>query len=494
MKSCVIIGAGLGGLFSGAILAKEGIHVTILEKNATIGGGLQSFRRYGEVFDTGMHVIGGMHPGGNIRRICEYLGVYDDTLIEHVNPTQAAHLYVAEDGMAYDISEGREGFIESLVRYFPHQKEQIISYVDAIFRLVDEVPLYHLLPADALPMHSEEFFMPADAFIARYITDPKLQSVVAFMTPLYSGSANVTPAFVHSIISTLCINGTSQFIGGSSLFADKLRDVIIVNGGEVYTSEGVCRINTQDRSITSLTTKKNHTFTADYYISDIHPATLLQYLDDPKALPKAYRMRLENIPNAYSAFTLNIKFKADSFPYIDHTVYYMEHYGDAWHYGDERWPLGFLYMTPPESEQGTFTRKMIVTVPMAWDKVKTWENTTFGHRPADYKAWKEQCADEVIDRIEMMNPGFRSCIEAVNTASPLTIRDFYGIKEGSMCGYQKDCNNITYSHLTVGTKIPNLLLTGQNVNLHGFCGVPLTSIKTCEAILGENYIINKLNA
>ena len=42
-QSVVIIGAGLGGLFTGAILAKEGFGVTVLEKNSTIGGGLQTF-------------------------------------------------------------------------------------------------------------------------------------------------------------------------------------------------------------------------------------------------------------------------------------------------------------------------------------------------------------------------------------------------------------------------------------------------------------------
>ena len=76
-QTAVIIGAGLGGLFTGAILAREGFQVTILEKNATIGGGLQTFKRFGETFDTGMHVIGGMQPGGNVRRICQYLGILD---------------------------------------------------------------------------------------------------------------------------------------------------------------------------------------------------------------------------------------------------------------------------------------------------------------------------------------------------------------------------------------------------------------------------------
>ena len=38
----------------------------------------------------------------------------------------------------------------------------------------------------------------------------------------------------------------------------------------------------------------------------------------------------------------------------------------------------------------------------------------------------------------------------------------------------------------------NLFLTGQNVILHGICGVPLTAINTAEAILGKNMIINAI--
>ena len=42
MKTAVIIGGGLGGLFTGGVLAKEGFKVTVLEKNVTAGGGLQT--------------------------------------------------------------------------------------------------------------------------------------------------------------------------------------------------------------------------------------------------------------------------------------------------------------------------------------------------------------------------------------------------------------------------------------------------------------------
>lgn len=75
----------------------------------------------------------------------------------------------------------------------------------------------------------------------------------------------------------------------------------------------------------------------------------------------------------------------------------------------------------------------------------------------------------------------------------MTIRDYYAAKEGTMCGYSKDYKNMVLSHLPVVTKAKNLLLTGQNINLHGFCGVPLTAIQTSEVILGQNYVLNKIN-
>ena len=81
-KSCVIIGGGLGGLFTGALLSVNGIKTTVLEKNSIIGGGLQCFCREGKAFDTGMHIVGGLNEGGNLYRLCSYLGILDKLKIE----------------------------------------------------------------------------------------------------------------------------------------------------------------------------------------------------------------------------------------------------------------------------------------------------------------------------------------------------------------------------------------------------------------------------
>ena len=497
-QTVVIIGAGLGGLFTGAILAKEGFQVTILEKNSTIGGGLQNFKRFGEVFDTGMHVIGGMQQGGNIRKICRYLGILDEVRLRDVDDDCTDRLYFAEDQSFYTIAKGREGFVRSLASYFPAEREHLQQYVDAIFSLAGKVDLFNLRPSEgtmSLFANSDEFMMPADGFIAKYISDRRLRSVLAYMNPLYGGRADHTPAYVHAIISTLYIRGASRFVGGSSHFAQLLADVVTSRGGQVLASDGVEWIEVRDRQVEYVRTRSDKTYRADYYISDIHPCTLLQLMDG-KAFPKSYRERLNIIPNTHSAFAVYIKLKPNTFPYINHSEYYMTRYEEVWNCGipDRTWPLGFLFMTPPENPQGRYASKVLVTAPMPFQMVERWKDTTVGRRGADYEAWKEQRAAELLTLIEEIHPGFSDCVEAINTSSPLTIRDYYGVKEGSICGFSKDCHNIALSQVPVVTKVRNLLLTGQNNNLHGFCGVPLTAINTCEAILGVNTIINKINA
>ena len=496
-RSCIIIGGGLGGLFTGAILAKEGFKVTVLEKNATIGGGLQTFRRFGETFDTGMHVIGGMQPGGNIRMICEYLGIMDKVAIKDVDADCTDRLYFAEDKKYYDIAKGENGFVDSLSRYFPEERNNLEKYVKAIYSIVDEVPLFSLKPYEGgIPVHSADFMMSADAFIAKYIANPKLRSVIAYMNPLYGGRGNMTPAYVHAIINVLYIKGASRFVGGSSRFADLLADVIRDNGGSVVAGDGVEWIEVnEDRMVEYVWTKSGKQYSADTYISAIHPCSLFMLMPE-KAFPKAYRNRLDSIPNAYSAFSLYVKFKKDRFPYINHSEYYMTKYEDIWNFGstDKQWPLGFLFMTPPEENQGRYASKALVTAPMLFDEVRQWENTTVGKRGDDYKVWKKEQADKLLKMIDEIHPGFADCIEEMNTASPLTIRDFYGVKEGSLCGFSKDWHNLALTQVPVVTKVKNLLLTGQNNNLHGFCGVPLTAIQTCEALLGLNYVVNKINS
>ena len=494
-KSVIIIGGGLGGLFTGAILSKNGVKVTIVEKNSSIGGGLQTFVRFGEIFDTGMHVISGLHDGCNIRRLCDYLGIYDKSLFADVDNNYADSIYVAQDGMTYKIGAGRENFISSLSRYFPDQKYALTKYVDAMYSMVSKIPLFNLTNnKEQNYFDNEETMFPADDFIDKYITNDMLKGILSYISMIYAGERKITPAYVHALVSVFYLMGPSRFIGGSHRLAELLENIIVETGGQIFLNEEVCYIHNDKKTITSIETKRGRKFCGDYYISDINLKTLINIMDEKSAFTKAFRERIKNLPMTYSAFTINLKFRPNSFRYLPHTGFYLSDYDGIWDIGNNNaeWPRGFLYVTPPEQNQKKFCQKMIITIPMPWSFVRQWEQTQLSQRPKDYHFWKKQCLDCVLEKIQDIFPGIRNCIEAVNTASPLTIRDYYGIPNGAMYGFRKDCRDIIRTQIGTRTKVQNLLLTGQSVNLHGFCGVPLTAIQTSEEILGENCVMNKL--
>src|SRR5574342_709485 len=52
-KSVIVIGAGIGGITAATHLAKHGLHMTVLEKNARPGGRCDRISRDGHHFDTG---------------------------------------------------------------------------------------------------------------------------------------------------------------------------------------------------------------------------------------------------------------------------------------------------------------------------------------------------------------------------------------------------------------------------------------------------------
>lgn len=496
-QTVIIIGGGLGGLFTGALLAKEGYSVTVVEKNTTAGGGLQTFKRAGVSFDTGMHMLGGLRPEGSVRKICHYLGIDSRLELLPCDADCMDSIVMGED--TYRVPEGREAFTEYFAQRFPDEADNVRRYVEALYQLADEVDFFYLRTGkDDLFSHSEKFLWSASDLIAYYIKDERLRDVLAYMNPMYGGVAGHTPAYIHALINVLYISGQDRFVGSSQQLADALVDVITQGGGQVVTGQRVTRLHIDsERRCTGVTTDKGASYSADYYISAIHPQQLVTIADDG-AFPKSYRQRVASIPNSYSAFSVYIKFREGAFPYINHTCYFQDGYGHVWQHGtydptDEAWPHGFMYMTPPEHNQGPWATKMIINCLMPFSAVRQWEHTTVGRRGEDYELWKQHHVDRIFSRMEQLYPGFGHAVENVWSSSPLTIRDYYGQPDGALYGIVKDCQNIMLSQLPIWTKVKNLLLTGQNVNLHGICGVPLTAVNTVEALIGQNKLVDKIN-
>ena len=69
-----------------------------------------------------------------------------------------------------------------------------------------------------------------------------------------------------------------------------------------------------------------------------------------------------------------------------------------------------------------------------------------------------------------------------------------GTDDGSMYGIVKSYRDPMKSMISVKTRVPNLLLTGQSINLHGVLGVTECALLTCMSILGKEHLLNKIHS
>lgn len=495
-KEVVIIGGGIGGLFTAALLGKEGYQVTVLERGACAGGGLQSFRRNGVSFDAGMHVLGGLQPGGSLNRIFRYLGLYDQVRVRPVDADCMDEVYCHEDRRTYRIPGGREAFAAYFQQQFPEEQDNIQHYMAAMDALTDQVGFFFLRPgSQQYTEFGKEFYQPSDQFIASHIHNPELRDLLGYMSCLCGGSAGHTPAYIFSLINRLYIDGHYRFEGPASQLSDALVQMIERQGGKVITKAPAVHVSAAGKSVQSVTTADGRVFRADSYVSAIHPQELLK-IADKELFTKAFRDRVMTASNNYSAYCVYVVFKPETFPYINHPCYYLDRYESVWTFGqyvEEGWPQSFAYLTPCERKQGEYARMMALILFMPYSVCKQWENTLTGNRGEGYLAWKKQLTEKALEKMELRYPGFRDKIAQVYDASPLTIRDYFNEPEGSLYGLLKDSENPYAGYVPVRTKADNLFLTGQNVYLHGCCGVPLTAVMTAEAVIGmTDAIVRKL--
>ena len=71
----VVIGAGIAGLTSAAILSKLGFSVTLIESHTQAGGCAGTFKRKKYIFDVGATQVAGLEKGGIHSKIFDFLDI-----------------------------------------------------------------------------------------------------------------------------------------------------------------------------------------------------------------------------------------------------------------------------------------------------------------------------------------------------------------------------------------------------------------------------------
>ena len=129
---------------------------------------------------------------------------------------------------------------------------------------------------------------------------------------------------------------------------------------------------------------------------------------------------------------------------------------------------------------------------MFFHEVAQWEHTSPGARGESYLAFKRERTQYILDCVQRYIPDIAENVENIHTTTPLSYRDYTGVPQGAVYGMLKDYRNPLGTIIPVTTRIPNLLYTGQHLNVHGALGVTLTAMLTCAEILGEEYLARRV--
>ena len=491
MKKCVIIGSGLGGLSCGCILAKNGYEVTILEQGDQIGGCLQCFRRGNAVFDTGMHYIGSADPGQTLHTILHYLGVDADIRLSRLDPS--GYDVISYMGEHYKFANGKDHFVETLAQYFPDSRHELVRYCDLIENVAASSPMHSLnLDAD-LKIFTESQVTCVNEVIDSVVSNPVLRQVLAGILPLYAGEKDRTPFSAHALIADFYNQSSFRIVGGSGMLANSLANSIRAVGGKILVRHQVSKIECGESHATAVITSNGECFPADLVVSAIHPSRTIDLVESHLFRP-AYRRRIESIRNTTSAFTVYLKFRKDRVPYMNHNLYcYLS--DSIWgcdKYNHETWPKYMLYMHFCHEENPEFAETGEILTYMSYDEMSQWYGTHIGHRGESYENFKKMKAELLINALNKEIPGIQDDIENYYTSTPLTYLDYTGIPEGAMYGVAKDVNALGAGTVSCKTSIPNLLLSGQCITLHGMLGVLAGSLVTCSEVLTSDVLFSQI--
>lgn len=492
-KHVIIIGSGLGGLATGVILARNGFKVTILEKHFIPGGCLQCFYRKGVKYETGMHYIGSADRGQLLAMLLHYLGVYDKLQLLPLD--KDAYDIIKIEDREYRFPNGYDNIVAYLSDLFPAESENLKRFFALVHDVANASSVHRLSLDDGDLVTTMKYQMLSiNSVIDEYFTDTELRKVLVGNLPLYAGMKDRTPFSTYAFITDFYNRSAFRFKDGSDSLSNALVWELKSLGGELRLNAEVKTINCDERHAVDVTLNDGTALKADYFVSSTHPARTLEFLEHTKLLRPAYRKRIADLPESMGAFSVYLKFKPGRVPYL-RSNYFEYPQGETWgceNYTTEDWPRGFLYMHFSRNEADDTALTGVILSYMRYEEVEKWHGTNPMRRDADYEEFKRDRAQRLIDALEKSHPGIKECIDDYYTSTPLTYRDYTGVEKGSMYGIAKDISVGAAGRITTATRVPNLFLTGQNVNSHGILGVIVGALLTCSEFIPLEKIFNDI--
>ncbi len=468
MKNIVILGAGLGGLTAGAMLAKMGHKVTLLEQHKIVGGSATTFkRRGGFTVEVGLHEMDDPFEETK-QEIFDFLDVY-----EHVEFVQPKELFKVKTSKGtFVMPEGIDAAKKALKAYFDDAKG-----IDAYFTLISEIA-HDYVRLQTITWWQKLLFPFAFRILFKnrnrslkevldiLMDNEELKLVLCTNIQYYHDSTKDFSILYHALAQYGYYSGGGWYIkGGSQKLSDHLASVITAHGGEIIKKAFVDKIEHQAKKVTGVSYKKKgetHNLEADVVVSNASPMQTYEMAGVDYENSKTLGVSLYTL---YLGFSQNIKtvYGTGAYSSFDFSQFdSLDAYENSLSQPIEKRTKVFVDYSQVDS--GLTEDEKSLGAICGVDYIEDWQ----GLDDDAYKAKKEALTQALITDLEKDYPGISELVEYAELGTAKTVQRYLQTPVGTAYGFAPTASQFFRTPESSSDKLDNLYFVGAWVIGGGF--------------------------
>jgi diapolycopene oxygenase len=480
-KRVVVIGAGLGGMSAAIMLARNGFQVTVLEKNAHVGGKLNQLQTKGFSFDLGPSIFTLPHIfrpvfEGDGKRLEDYIA------LQRVDP-QWRNFF--EDGVVLDLWENREQMRAELAGFGPRvirEYEDFLSYSRQQYEIVERGYLRHGLDTfgqflrfyGLKDARNLDYLRSMSGSISKRLSNRYLRDIFEYFIKYVGSSALDSPAFMNLMPNIQMEFGLWYVSGGLYQLAHAFRRRLDECGVTLHLEHEVLRIDQEGGAVTSVLVRGSDGNTvalqADFVVSNMEVIPAMRKL--LSATP-AVMKKLQRFQPSCSGIVLHLGLDRVYPQLAHHNFFYSSdlhaHFRRVFREGKlpddpTLYVVAPTRTDPSQAPPGCDNIKILPHIPPLDDSRPTTRE--------DYIALKEIC----LDKLERMGlTDLRRHIVVEDFWTPFDIEARYGSNRGSIYGVVCDRrHNFAFKAPKQSAQFRNLFFVGGSVNPGA--GMPMVTL------------------
>ena len=500
----IVIGSGMGGLTTAALLSELGQKVCVLEQHYTAGGYTHSYERNGYEWDVGVHYIGDVGARTQTRRMFDFLS--SGKLEWAPMDAEYDRFYIGDK--VFNTRAGKQEFRDNLVRQFPEEETAIDRYMELLARTGGALsafgmgramkPWQQTLAKPYLSLKIPGVFFRTTYDVLSELTDD--QDLIAVICGQW-GDMGLPPRqstfMVHAMIARHYLYGGYYPVGGAWKIAETIIPKIQQSGGEVFTYARVEEIIVEDGEVRGVLMKDGHRIDCPCVISSAGVDNTFRHLLPAEVVDKSgYTKKLPHVQPSFAHLCVYIGLNGTAeelgLPKTNFWIYPGNDYDaavDAF-LKDKDAPFPVVYISFPSAKDpdylnrhpGTSTIEIVAPAPYEW--FAKWQDTTWGKRGDDYDAFKAEFGERLMAHLYEKLPHLRDRVDYYEVSTPLSTNWFGGYHQGELYGLAHTSERMQQDWLRPKTRIPGLWLTGQDILTCGVTGAMMAGMLTAMSLVG----------